>query len=120
MNPQADHRSHSAFETFSREHRTGLLTIVFTDIVGSTALKKQWGEHEAMGLCQRHNALVREVLSKFSDAQEIETAGDSFLLVFVRPSEAVAFSLELQARLRALDRETAKPVLDRIGIHVGE
>src|SRR5262249_4149277 len=46
-------------------------------------------------------------------AREIETAGDSFLIVFERPSDAVRFSVKLQA-----DNDTA--ISDRIGIHLGE
>ncbi len=97
-------------------HQTGLITIVFTDLVGSTALKQQLGDRAAAGLIQQHHGLVRELLRGFTGGEEIETAWDSFLIVFSRPSDAVHFGLLLQARLREL-----KPKLeDRIGIHVGE
>ena len=120
MNAEALQRSCSVLEAFGREQRTELLTIVFTDIAGSAALKQQWGEHEAMVLVQRHHALIRELLGTFARAREVETAGDSFLLVFVQPSEAVKFVLQLQVRLRVLAQETGKPVWDRVGVHVGE
>jgi class 3 adenylate cyclase/tRNA A-37 threonylcarbamoyl transferase component Bud32/dipeptidyl aminopeptidase/acylaminoacyl peptidase len=97
-------------------HQSGLITIVFTDLVGSTALKQQVGDRTAASLIQQHHALVRELLKGFQGGEEIETAGDSFLIVFSRPSDAAHFGLLLQARLRSL-----KPKLeDRIGIHVGE
>jgi len=51
---------------------------------------------------QRHHAVIREILGQFSEGEEIETAGDSFFIVFTKPSDAVKFSLLVQARLRAL------------------
>jgi class 3 adenylate cyclase/dipeptidyl aminopeptidase/acylaminoacyl peptidase/tRNA A-37 threonylcarbamoyl transferase component Bud32 len=101
-------------------HWTGLITIVFTDLVGSTALKQQVGDRTGASLIQQHHGLVRELLRAFKGGEEIETAGDSFLIVFTRPSDAVHFGLLLQARLRGMSQGTAARLVDRIGIHVGE
>jgi class 3 adenylate cyclase len=83
-----EHRT-TRTEASGKPHRTELVTLVFTDIVGSTALKQQLGDKAGAALIQRHHALVREVRQPFADSQEIETAGDSFLLLFNRPSDAV-------------------------------
>jgi phosphoserine phosphatase RsbU/P len=101
-------------------HQTGLITIVFTDLVGSTALKQHVGDRSATSLIQQHHALVRELLRGFNSGEEIETAGDSFLIVFTSPSDAVHFGLLLHARLRALNQSSPARLEDRIGIHVGE
>jgi class 3 adenylate cyclase len=77
-------------------HRTGLVTLVFTDIVGSTALKRGLGEREMAALFQDYRGLVRSHLKRFPESEEIETAGDSFLPVFARPSEAAGFALTPQ------------------------
>jgi len=69
---------------------------------------------------QRHHAAIREVLSQFREGEEIETAGDTFFIVFTKSSDAVKFSLFVQARLRALAVGAGRPVFDRIGNHVGE
>ena len=61
----------SRVEKFQREHRTRLLTLLFTDIVGSGRIKQALGDREGVALIQRHHALVREMLSRFHDAQEI-------------------------------------------------
>src|SRR5256885_11798715 len=87
-------------EAFQRKHRTGLVSLLFTDVVGSTKLKQDMGDHRAVKLLERHHALVRKVLSQFPGGEEISTAGDSFFLIFTRPSEAVKFSLLLQHHLR--------------------
>ncbi|MEW6155904.1 MAG: protein kinase, partial [Verrucomicrobiota bacterium] len=105
---------------FQRKHRVGLVTLVFTDIVGSTQIKQQYGDREGIALIHRHHQLLRELLHCFPEAEEISTAGDSFFLVFARPSDAAKFALLLNARLRALAIETGKAVFDRVGIHVGE
>jgi serine/threonine protein kinase/class 3 adenylate cyclase/dienelactone hydrolase len=120
MNPQSalEHRERVA--EFQRRHRIGLVTLLFSDIVGSTRLKQELGDRDGVALIQRHHTLVRETLAGFKEAEAISTAGDSFFLVFAKPSDAVKFSLLLQARLTALSRETSHPLRDRIGIHVGE
>lgn len=67
-----------------------------------------------------HHAKVRQVLAQFPEGEEIDTAGDSFFILFTKPSDATRFALLLQSQLRQLAKETGIPVLDRIGIHVGE
>lgn len=96
-----------------------LAAILFTDIVGSTQLKHELGDREAVARIKRHHALIRQILSGFKEGEEIETAGDSFLIVFSKPSDAVKFALMVQSRVRALVQE-GHPISDRIGIHVGE
>ena len=107
-------------EEFQRKHRVGLLTLLFTDVVDSVKLKQALGEREAVTAIQQHYAAIREILNRFGQGQEIETAGDAFFIVFTNPSDAVKFSLFAQARLRALAAETGHPIFDRIGIHIGE
>ncbi|MSU33826.1 MAG: hypothetical protein EXS36_01700 [Pedosphaera sp.] len=97
-----------------------LAALMFTDMVGSTQLKQDLGDHGAIEIIQRHHVLIRELLGQFKAGREISTAGDSFFLVFVNPSDAVRFALLLQARLRAWARETGRLITDRIGVHVGE
>jgi class 3 adenylate cyclase len=107
-------------EDFRRRHRIGLLTLLFTDIIGSTQLKQTLGDAQAITLIQRHHSALRAVLGQFSEGEEIGTAGDSFFIVFAKPSDAVKYSLQVEAKLRALTRETGATMFDRIGIHVGE
>jgi len=107
-------------EAFRRRHRTGLVTLVFTDIVGSTALKEQLGDKTGTALIQQHHTLVREVFTALAGAEEISTAGDSFLILFAKPSDAVKFALGLMVKLRAFNQSRAVALQDRVGIHLGE
>lgn len=107
-------------QEFLRKHRIGLLTLLFTDIVGSTKLKQSLGDAEAVMHIKQHHEVVRGLLKEFPDAEEISTAGDSFFVVFARPSDALKFALYLQSGLRDLAQNSGIKVLDRVGIHVGE
>ena len=108
-------------EDFRKRHRIGVLTLLFTDIVGSTQLKNALGDAEAVALIHEHHETVRSFLRGFAEAAEISTAGDSFFIVFAKPSDAVKFSLLLQSALRSHSAPDGRPkIADRIGIHLGE
>lgn len=107
-------------EEFRARHKTGVLTLVFTDMVGSTDLKRELGDSIGAALVDQQQQAIRQILAQFEQAEEIGTAGDSFFVTFIRPSEAVRFSLLVHAKLRELARTTPRPILVRIGIHMGE
>ena len=88
---------------------------MFTDIVGSTALKQGLGEREVASLFQDYRGLVRSQRTQFSESEEIETAGDSFLMVFARPSKAVEFALILQTQLESWSQARGIPPSQRVG-----
>ena len=79
-------------EQFRRKHRIGLLTLLFTDIVGSTKLKQDLGDQKAVDLIQLHHQKVRDILAPFSEGEEINAGGDSFVIVFTKPSDAIRFA----------------------------
>lgn len=108
----------SKVDHFLQKHRIGLLTLLFTDLVGSTKLKQELGDRAAVALIRQHHELVRGILRQFNEAEEIDTAGDSFFLVFAKPSDAVRFSLMLQNHLR--QPNNSPRLFDRIGLHIGE
>ena len=105
---------------FFTKHRTGLVTLMFTDLVDSSGLLRKLGDQAGATFMQRRRQLLRETLRILPEGEEIETAGDSFLLAFTKPSEAVRFALQVQARLRVFSSESGLSVQERIGIHLGE
>lgn len=110
----------SRLESFRIRHRTAVLAIVFTDIVGSTELKDKLGDESGLELIAQHHSLLRKLLSDYPEAEEISTAGDSFFLVFLRPSDAVEYAYKLRGIIDAWTLQNPLPVRDRIGIHAGE
>ncbi|MGA2867527.1 MAG: adenylate/guanylate cyclase domain-containing protein, partial [Verrucomicrobiota bacterium] len=101
-------------------HDRGLVTLLFSDVVGSTALKQALGDRAGVALLQQHHELFRQVLRDFAGAEVIKTAGDSFLILFPMPSEAVRCALLLQGRLRQFNQGLTVAVQDRLGLHMGE
>ena len=72
-----------------------ILTLVFTDLADSTALKTQRGDQAVGELIARHRAHVRRLAAE-SGGRIIDWAGDGCFLTFETPSAAVLFALRLQ------------------------
>jgi WD40 repeat protein/serine/threonine protein kinase/class 3 adenylate cyclase/tetratricopeptide (TPR) repeat protein len=113
-----EHRAKA--QAFQRKHRTAVLALLFSDLVGSTRLKQDLGDLQAATLLQRHEALFRELLARFPEAEEVDKAGDSFFAIFAKPSDAVTFAVLFQSTMRRLGEGHALALRDRIGIHMGE
>lgn len=100
--------------------RSGLVTIVCTDIVGSTRYADTLGDQRWRAVLGTHNALVRDVLHRHGGT-EVKTSGDGFLLTFTSARAAVQFGVDVQAAL--VDHRLAHPDTPlevRIGVHAGE
>ena len=83
------------------EAPTGTVTLVFTDIEGSTALWEHLGE-DFKPLLDQHNALFRAALAEFG-GYEVKTEGDAFMVAFGDAQAAVAMCLTMQERLQEAD-----------------
>jgi class 3 adenylate cyclase len=90
-----------------------LATVLFTDIVGSTARAAELGDSAWRDLVERHNAAVRRELER-SRGREVDTAGDGFLATFDGPARAVRAAHAIAERVRELALDV------RIGLHTGE
>ena len=91
---------------------TGTLTLVFTDVEGSTTLLRAHGSGYAELLAE-HRGLLRDAFALHGGV-EVDTQGDAFFFVFRAAGDAAAAALDGQ---RAL---AATPVRVRIGLHTGE
>jgi pimeloyl-ACP methyl ester carboxylesterase len=90
-----------------------LLTVLFTDIVGSTDRAVQLGDEQWRRLLEQHDELVRRYLARFG-GREVDTAGDGFFAVFDGPARAVRCAQALTEAVRELGLEI------RAGLHTGE
>jgi class 3 adenylate cyclase len=90
-----------------------LATILFTDLVGSTDRARALGDHAWTELLVRHHQVVRRELSRFG-GEEIDTAGDGFMVLFDGPARAIRCALAVRDGLRELGLEV------RAGVHTGE
>ena len=90
-----------------------LATVLFTDIVGSSARAAELGDRAWRKLLDAHDAVVRTQLERFR-GREVKTTGDGFLATFDGPARAIRCAIELTHSLRALGLDI------RAGLHTGE
>ena len=115
----AEAQSSSSLATGVTPAPSGPLTILFTDIEGSTALDERLGDQRWMELLRAHNALVREQVQAHGGF-EVKFAGDSFMVAFQSARRALQCAIAIQ-RAFAQQNETAEePIRVRIGLHTGE
>jgi class 3 adenylate cyclase/tetratricopeptide (TPR) repeat protein len=96
------------------------LTIMMTDVEGSTALRRTVGDELADEILELHGLIVREQLGQCG-GQEHQFLGDGFLLSFPSPVSAIRCAVGIQRALE--EHNTSDPQRQarvRIGIHVGE
>src|SRR4051812_15061324 len=91
---------------------TGVVTLLFTDVEGSTRLLHELGDDYGEAL-QEHRRRLRTAFAEH-DGVEVDTQGDAFFVVFARTSNAVAAAADCQ---RAL---AGGPIRVRMGLHTGE
>ncbi len=91
---------------------TGTVTLLFSDIEGSTRLLHELGERYADVLAE-HRRVLRVAFSQHGGV-EVDTQGDAFFVAFARATDAVGAARDAQAGLGD------GPIRVRIGIHTGE
>src|SRR5205807_8365611 len=108
----------------SAEEQRKLAAIMFTDMVGYSALSQR-DEKLAQELLEEHRRLLREIFSRFNGT-EIKTIGDVFLVEFLvefrSALEAAQCALEIQRTLAKRNHDVSSDhrIELRIGIHVGD
>ena len=90
-----------------------LATVLFTDIVGSTAKSAELGDARWRELLQEHHGVVRRELGRHRGS-EIDTAGDGFFATFDGPARAIRCACAISEGVRNLGLEI------RAGLHTGE
>jgi len=99
-------------EGMRRALPSGVVTLVFTDIEGSTQLLHELGDGYGAALAE-HRRVVRAAFTEH-DGVEVDTQGDAFFVAFARATDAVAAATNAQ---RAL---AEGPVRVRMGLYTGE
>ena len=92
---------------------TGTVTLMFTDIEGSTRLLERLGEAYADALAE-HRRVLREAFEHHRGV-EVETEGDAFFVAFTSANDALAAAIEGRDALAR-----SGEIRVRIGMHTGE
>jgi serine/threonine protein kinase/class 3 adenylate cyclase len=102
-----------------RQHKQ-TLTVLFTDVAGSTSFFQRNGDTAGLAMIHRHDELARNAVQKHA-GKVIKTIGDSAMAEFPDPSSAVRAAVEIERRFLGLNSTLpqSERVEVRIGIHSG-
>ena len=92
------------------------LTIVFSDIEGSTERATSMGDGAWFALLEHHNDIIRREITTFG-GREVKSIGDGFMLVFPSVRRGLRFALAVQT---AVNAEDGPDLSVRMGLHTGE
>jgi class 3 adenylate cyclase len=106
-----DLRSHAAPD--------GTVTILFSDIEGSTAMTERLGDQRWLDLLHEHNAIIRRQVAECGGF-EVKSEGDGFMLAFQSARTALGCAVEMQRALAERNDGAGEPIKVRIGLHTGE
>ena len=90
-----------------------LATVLFSDIVGSTAMLEKVGDHAWAGVIREHNTRIRAVIDRFR-GREISSTGDGFLALFDGAAKAVRAAALMDPAVADLG------IRVRVGLHTSE
>ena len=95
------------------------VTLLFTDLKGSTAMYEQLGDLNAYALVREHFALLGAAIQEHSGAV-VKTIGDAVMAVFSRPSDAVSAALHILEQIERYNAAHGNPsFILKIGAHCG-
>lgn len=98
---------------------SGIRTVMFTDIVGSTEACSLHGDDQAMAMLRTHDRVVRQAL-KVHGGREIKHTGDGIMAAFLSAVAAVRCACDIQRSLQDDDSGPGQPIAIRVGISAGE
>ncbi|HEY7606421.1 MAG TPA: adenylate/guanylate cyclase domain-containing protein, partial [Actinomycetes bacterium] len=95
------------------------ITILFTDVQGSTQLRARHGDRVADEMLADHESIVRRAIGAYGGT-EVAFLGDGFLATFGTPAAGLSCAIAIQHALQAYGRDNAdRRIRVRIGIHHG-
>jgi len=98
---------------------TETVTVLMTDLVGSTAMADRVGPAAAEALRAEHFGLLRGALQRAA-GREVKTLGDGLMVVFPSASQALSCAVEMQQATEARNRRSVEQLGLRIGVSLGE
>ena len=101
---------------------SGLITILFTDLVGSTALAQQLGDTAADELRREHFEQLRKAVAA-TGGTEVKTIGDAMMVSYSSATDAIAGAVAMQQRVYAHNANIGLPSVQiqmRVGISAGD
>jgi class 3 adenylate cyclase len=101
------------------ENSSSLVTILFTDMEGSTSLTQRLGDAGAQELLRDHNSIVRDSLEGHGGS-EIKHTGDGIMASFPSASKALECAVAVQRALDKRNESSEDAIRVRVGLNAGE
>jgi class 3 adenylate cyclase len=98
---------------------SGTIAVMFTDIVGSTALTQQHGDAAAQEVVRRHNRIVRQALTTYQ-GREVKHTGDGIMASFANVANSVEAGIFILRKVTQENATSKIPLGLKIGINAGE
>jgi class 3 adenylate cyclase len=98
---------------------TETVSVLMTDLVGSTAMADRVGPAAAEGLRIEHFGLLRGALER-TGGREIKTLGDGLMVVFQSAAQSLTCAVEMQQAIEARNRRAEERLEVRIGVSLGD
>ncbi|MBO6521525.1 MAG: hypothetical protein JJ900_11475 [Rhodospirillales bacterium] len=103
-----------------KEEQPRVITVLFTDIAGSTAMTQELGDAGAQEVVRAHNRVVREALTQFR-GREVKHTGDGIMASFEQASDSVEAAIMMQQGANSHTQANPNlPLFLKIGINAGE
>jgi class 3 adenylate cyclase/tetratricopeptide (TPR) repeat protein len=97
-----------------------LLSVLFTDLVGSTEMTDRIGDEATGELLRTHNELLGRQVERFG-GRVVKSTGDGFLITFASVRRSIACAVAIQQVMSERNRrQPNRPLRVRIGINAGE
>jgi class 3 adenylate cyclase len=93
------------------------MTVLFTDLKGSTELYERIGDMRAYGLVREHFGVLRDIIAQQGGSM-VKTIGDAVMASFAEPTPALEAATAMTREVRRVSREGAKLQL-KVGLHTG-
>ena len=95
------------------------VTVLFTDLVGSTEMTLRIGPAVAEEIRLEHFGILREAIGE-AGGEEVKNLGDGLMVTFGSASAALACAATMQRRIARRNRRAEEPLSVRIGVSLGE
>jgi class 3 adenylate cyclase len=97
----------------------GTVTILFTDIEGSSEMTERLGDERWLELLRAHNTVVRRRIEAHSGF-EVKSQGDGFMVASQSARKALECAVDIQRAFAERNETSEEPIRVRIGLHTGE
>ena len=97
----------------------GTVTLMFSDIIDSTATNERLGDRAWMALLHEHNELIRGQLERYN-GYEVKSKGDGFMLAFGSAKDGLSCAVSIQRAIADRNESSDERLGVRIGLHTGE